>query len=126
MSRSYTHVTIDIRCMYVLLQYQLDSVYKIHTHTHTHYSVRVSPAPLDTVSRRAGQRLQLRLLAGSKKTDWRLVVFPSEEEEGERGYVDLSEGGWRERVRRWQLVAAGTKDTTVLLTASCDNTRYLM
>ena len=71
----------------------------------------MSPAPLDTVSRRAGQRLQLRLLAGSKKTDWRLVVFPSEEEEGKRGYVDLSVGGWRERVRRWQLVAAGSEDT---------------
>ena len=36
--------------------------------------MRVSPALLDTVSRRAGQRLQLRLLAGSKKTDWRLVL----------------------------------------------------
>ena len=44
--------------------------------------VHVSLAPLDTVSRRAGQRLQLLLLAGSKKTDWRLVEFPLEEEEG--------------------------------------------
>jgi len=70
----------------------------------------VSPAPLDTVSRRAEQRLQLRLLATSRNTDWRLVGFPSDEEEGDRGYVDLSVGGWRERVKRWQLVAAGTKE----------------